>query len=246
MKKITLLTLLTFMLVSCSEQTKNNPEKPTIAKTLKQDKMTEKLIDNNLPTIGILIFDGVIINEVVAPLDVFSNPNIDNNYLFNVITIATENKTYKSAHGLKIIPDYVTENIPDLKVLVVPSSYNPEIQTTDKELVAFIKKQNKTTDYIASHCAGAFLIGESGIAKGKEIVTYCGGKEPLQSSYPTLIVADDSKISVVQDGKFISSNGSLVSYIASFDLLEKLTNKKHRKFVESSILFDRLKATNEK
>jgi len=241
MKKITLLTLLTFLLLSCSEQTKNNSEKTAIAKTSKQEKMTEKLIDKSLPTIGILIFDGVIINEVVAPLDVFSNPNTDNKHLFNVITIATENKTYKSAHGLKITPDYVTENIPDLKVLVVPSSYNPEMQTDDKKLVDFIKKQNRTTDYIASHCAGAFLIGESGIANGKEIVTYCGGSESLQSSYPNLLVADDNKVSVVQDGKFISSNGSLVSYIASFDLLEKLTTKEHREFVETAILFDRLK-----
>jgi len=241
MKKITLSTLLTFLLLSCSEQTKNNSEKTAIAKTSKQEKMTEKLIDKNLSTIGILIFDGVIINEVVAPLDVFSNPNTDNKHLFNVITIATENKTYKSAHGLKITPDYVTENIHDLKVLVVPSSYNPEIQTNDKKIVDFIKKQNRTTDYIASHCAGAFLIGESGIANGKEIVTYCGGGESLQSSYPNLLVADDNKVSVVQDGKFISSNGSLVSYIASFDLLEKLTTKEHREFVETAILFDRLK-----
>ena len=60
--------------------------------------------------------------------------------------------------------------------------------------------------------------------------------------YPNLDVADDSKVSVVQDGKFISSNGSLVSYIASFDLLEQLTSKNHREFVETSILFDRIKS----
>jgi len=203
--------------------------------------MTEKLIDSSLPTIGILIFEGVIINEVVAPLDAFSNPNIDNKNLFNVITIAKENKTYKSAHGLKITPDYVIENTPELKVLVIPSSYNPNDQTSDKALVNFVKEQNKSTDYIASHCAGAFLIGESGIADHKEIVTYVTGGASLKENYPNLEVADDSEISVVQDGKFISSNGSLVSYIASFDLLEKLTSKEHRKFVETSILFDRIK-----
>ncbi|SEL49035.1 hypothetical protein SAMN04487910_2615 [Aquimarina amphilecti] len=52
---------------------------------------------------------------------------------------------------------------------------------------------------------------------------------------------DDSKISVIHDRNFISSNGGLVSYVGSFDLLEKLTSKEHRKFVETSILFDRLK-----
>jgi transcriptional regulator GlxA family with amidase domain len=201
----------------------------------------EKSIDKKIPTIGILIFEGVIINEVVAPLDVFSNYSAENEALFNVITIGKESKQYKSAHGLKITPDFTIDAVPNLKVLVVPSSYTPSNQTSDKELVEFIKEQNKTADYIASHCAGAFLIGETGIADDKEIVTYVTGGEQLKLEYPNLKVANDDVVSVVQDGKFISSNGSLVSYIASFDLLEKLTNKEHRKFVETSILFDRIK-----
>ena len=241
MKKILLICTIGLTIFSCSEQQKNDNKKTTATENLTQNHIMEKVIDSNLPTIGILIFEGVIINEVVAPLDVFSNPNIDKKYLFNVITIATENKTYNSAHGLRIRPDYIIGNVPNLKVLVVPSSYNPTDQTSDKKLVDFVKEQNKTTEYIASHCAGAWLIGETGIADDKEIVTYVTGGEYLKTDYPNLKVSDDSKVSVVQDGKFISSNGSLVSYIASFDLLEKLTSKEHRKFVETLILFDRIK-----
>jgi len=241
MKKIVLICIIGLTLFSCSKQQKNDSKKATKAENLTQKQIMGKVIDNNLPTIGILIFEGVIINEVIAPLDVFSNPSSDEKHLFNVITIATDNKTYNSAHGLKIKPDYIIGNVPKLKVLVVPSSYNPADQTSDKKLVEFVKEQNKTTEYIASHCAGAFLIGETGIANNKEIVTYVTGGEYLKADYPNLKVADDSKVFVVQDGKFISSNGSLVSYIASFDLLEKLTSKEHRKFVETSILFDRIK-----
>ncbi len=224
----------------CSKQKKSSSVNSGNTNSI-HEKTTDKIINNNLPTIGILIFEGVIINEVVAPLDVFSNPDVEGKPLFNVITIATEYKTYTSAHGLKIKPDFIIDNVPDLKVLVVPSSYNPASQTSNRSLIEFIKEQHKTTRYIASHCAGAFLIGESGIADHKEIVTYVSGGESLRSEYPNLKVADDRKVSVVQDGKFISSNGSLVSYIASFDLLEKLTDKEHRKFVETSLLFDRLK-----
>lgn len=241
MKQVFLFYLTSLLIISCSEHKGKNIEITKKTEQLIQKKGTEKPINKNLETVGILIFEGVIINEVVAPLDVFSNPNIDGKHFFNVITIATENKLYSSAHGLKIKPDYVIENIPKLKVLVVPSSYNPVDQTSDKKLVEFVKEQNKTTEYIASHCAGAFLIGETGIADNKEIVTYVTGGELLKADYPNLKVADDSKVAVVQDGKFISSNGSLVSYIASFDLLEKLTNKAHREFVETSILFDRIK-----
>lgn len=239
MKRIILFCTVALTILSCTEKTKTSEAKEQVKKTT-QIKMN-KAIDNNLPTIGILIFEGVIINEVIAPLDVFSNADRGENTLFNVILIATEDKTYNSAHGLKVKPDYTISNVPKLKVLVVPSSYNPENQTKDLELINFIKRQNKTTDYIASHCAGAWLIGEAGIADNKEIVTYVTGGEYLKTDYPNLKVADDSKVLVVQDGKFISSNGSLVSYIASFDLLEKLTSKEHREFVETSILFDRIK-----
>jgi transcriptional regulator GlxA family with amidase domain len=240
MKKILLFCILGLTTIGCSEDKNNATISAYKRENLAQKSIVEKAIDKNLPTIGILIFEGVIINEVVAPLDVFSNSNADGKTLFNVIIIAKENKTYSSAHGLKLIPDFTIDKVPELKVLVVPSSYNPADQTADKKLVDFVKEQNKTTEYIASHCAGAFLIGESGIAENKKIVTYVTGGESLQKNYPNLKVADDSEVSVVEDGKFISSNGSLVSYIASFDLLEKLTSKEHRKFVEESILLDRL------
>ncbi|WP_430965672.1 DJ-1/PfpI family protein [Spongiimicrobium sp. 2-473A-2-J] len=229
------------LIIGCSGQSKNKDMATAAPKEEASVHMKAKTINEDLPTIGVLIFEGVIMNEVIAPLDVFSNTDAKGKTRFNVITIATENKTYHSAHGLQITPDYTVDEVPELTVLVVPSSYNPADQTSDSKLVAFVREQNKTTDYVASHCAGAFIIGETGIADGREIVTYVTGGKALQADYPALKVADDSKVAVVQDGKFISSNGSLVSYIASFDLLEKLTDTNHRKFVESAILFDRLK-----
>lgn len=236
MKKIILFSLISLSLLSCTQ--KQNKMTKSIPET--QNNMIKKEINPNLPTIGILIFEGVIMNEVLAPLDVFSNTDKNQKSLFNVITIAQDHKIYKSAHGLKVQADYLIGNVPDLKVLVVPSSYTPSDQTSNKVLVDFIKAQNKTTDYMASHCAGAFLIGESGIADNKDIVTYVTGGETLQKEYPNLKVADDTEVSVMKDGKFFSSNGSLVSYIGSFDLLEQMTSLEHRKYVESSILFDRL------
>jgi len=234
-KKLILVYIASLLLLGCSKQ----KTLPAIANN--SNTIMQKKIDKKLPTIGILIFEDVIINEVVAPLDVFANTTPEGKSLFNVVLIAKENKVYKSAHGLNVLPHFTIDNVPDLKVLVIPSSYTPSEQTSDKTLVHFIKEQNKTTDYIASHCAGAFLVGEAGIATSKNIVTYVTGGASLQVDYPHLKVADDSKISVLEDGKFISSNGSLVSYIASLDLLEKLVNKEQRNYVEESLLLDRLK-----
>ena len=91
-----------------------------------------------------------------------------------------------------------------------------------------------------SNCAGAQLIGASGIAEGKKIVTWIGGGEQLQKDYPNLIVQNDSLVTFVEDGKFSSSNGNLASYISALNLLEKMTSPEHREFVESYLYLDRL------
>ena len=91
-----------------------------------------------------------------------------------------------------------------------------------------------------SNCAGAHLIGKSGIADGKKIVTWIGGGEQLQKDYPSLKVQNDSLVTFVKDGKFLSSNGNLASYISALELVEIMTNQEHRKFVESYLYLDRL------
>ena len=71
-------------------------------------------------------------------------------------------------------------------------------------------------------------------------MTWIGGGVQLQKDYPNLLVQNDSVVSFIQDGKFSSSNGNLATYISSLELLEKLTSKEHRKFVESYLYLDRL------
>lgn len=206
----------------------------------KQNQM-EKQMENELPKIGILIFEGFLANEVVAPLDVFTKAQEKGKSLFNVFLVAEKDSVYVSEEGLKVIADLTIRNCPDLDVLIVPSSMNPDYQTNNQVLVNFIKRQSEKVDYTASHCAGAFLLGEAGIADGKRIVTYCGGSEELQNDYPNLIVQNDKLNTVVTDGKIISSNGNLVSYLASLELLEKMAGAEQRKQVENELLIDKLK-----
>lgn len=85
------------------------------------------------------------------------------------------------------------------------------------------------------------MLGEAGIADNKKVVTYCSGSAALQRAYPTLLVMDDSIETVVTDGKFISSNGRLVSYIASLDLLELMTSRVHRMHAEEQLLLSKLR-----
>ena len=195
---------------------------------------------DELPTIGLLMYDGVLQSEVVATSDVFGKPTEDGRQLFNVVTIAQTTTPITTEEGLKLVPDYAFEDAPTLTALFVPSAYDMYEQVHNERIVQFIRDRNKETTYTVSNCAGAQLIGASGIADGHRIVTWIGGGEQLQKDYPNLKVQDDSQVTYVEDGKFASSNGNLTSYISALHVLEKMSSPEHRKFVESYLYLERL------
>ncbi|MBL4707593.1 MAG: DJ-1/PfpI family protein [Flavobacteriales bacterium] len=206
------------------------------------DTLTKYLkpFNSELPTIGLLMYNGVLQSEVIATSDVFTKQTEDSKQLFNVITIAETENPITTEEGMRFLPDYTFKSCPKLTALFVPSAYDMYAQVHNENIVNFIKERNKETEYIVSNCAGAQLIGKSGIADGHKIVTWIGGGVQLQQDYPNLKVQNDSLVIFVEDGKFSSSNGNLASYISALNLLEKITNSEHRKFVESYLYLDQL------
>lgn len=244
---VSILGLLSFMMFmgSCT----NDPT--TSEATLSENSSVETFEDTltahlrpfkpELPTIGLLMYNGVLQSEVVATSDVFAKPSAAGDQLFNVITIAQTDKPIVTEEGLRIVPDHTFSNCPKLDALFVPSAYDMYSQVHNEKIVAFVREKDAETRYTVSNCAGAHLIGAAGIAKGRKIVTWIGGGVQLQKDYPELLVQNDSLVTYVEDGKYSSSNGNLASYISALAVLEKMTSTEHRQFVESYLYLDRLK-----
>jgi transcriptional regulator GlxA family with amidase domain len=232
------------IMVSCNtDKSKTEVENPEFTKTeQKTDTLTKHLkqFNPNLPTIGLLMYNGVLQSEVIATSDVFAKATKDGKQLFNVITIAETENPITTEEGMQFVPDFTFENCPKLTVLFVPSAYDMYSQVHNEKIVKFIQAKNKETKYTVSNCAGAQLIGASGIADGHKIVTWIGGGEQLQKDYPNLQVQNDSLVTFVKDDKFLSSNGNLASYISALELVEIMTSTEHRQFVESYLYLDRL------
>lgn len=217
-----------------------NPESDTAQNSSDTLSKHLKPFKSELPTIGLLMYNGVLQSEVIAASDVFAKPAEDGKQLFNVVSIAETYTPITTEEGMRFVPDYTFENCPKLSVLFVPSAYDMYAQVHNEKIINFIKEKNKETAYVVSNCAGAQLIGKSGIADGKKIVTWIGGGDQLQKDYPNLNVQNDSLVTFVHDGKFLSSNGNLASYITALELVELMTNKEHRNFVGSYLYLDRL------
>src|SRR6266699_3946118 len=78
-----------------------------------------------IPTVGILIFDDVEVLDFCGPFEVFSvarpgGEHSDESRLFNVVTIAEEERIITCRGGLLVKPHTTIENHPPLDILVVP------------------------------------------------------------------------------------------------------------------------------
>lgn len=230
MKKLKITGLFIFItfLMSCnSEKSQKTLDGQTITQSKKTtDTLTKHLkpFKTDLPIIGLLMYNGVLQSEVITTSDLFSKPTEARQQLFNVITIAETENAITTEEGMRFVPDYTFENCPKLTALFVPSAYDMYAQVHNNKIVEFIKNKNQETEFTVSNCAGAQLIGKSGIADGHKIVTWIGGGKQLQKEYPNLKVQNDSLVTFVENGKFSSSNGNLASYIPALNLLEKMTS----------------------
>lgn len=193
-------------------------------------------------TIGILVFDGFLTSDVTVPVEVFgaaSKKAGPSSYVVVVVS-ATRNAAVVSEEGLRIVADKTIHDDLDLDVLVVPSSYSMDELVGNKDLIDFIRKESRSASWMASNCAGAWLLGEAGVLDGKHATTWAGGEGKLAAAYPKIKVQVDRN--VVVDDKVITSNGGAVSYQAAFELLARMSSRKFADEVSESLQFPRLRS----
>lgn len=192
-------------------------------------------------TIGIVVFDGVRICEVAAPVEVFSLARGKDAEFAGtkVLLISVEPQpTIRTTEGLTITVDCSIQDAPILDVLIVPGAYDVDPLLNHVPLNTFIQKQSEGAEWVASYCAGAFILGSAGVLDGKMATTWRGGESDLQTQFPKIQVVREQP--VVIDDRRITANAGLVSYRAALVLLSKLTSKAVARKVFDNLSMDRI------
>ena len=190
--------------------------------------------------IGVLVYDGVLTSDVTAPLEVFgaasSKPWFSD---YEVITIGiNESAAIETEEGLLIGVDRWVGESPAVEALVLTSSYAMEELLANPFLIAFIRATNSSADLMLSNCSGALLLAESGVLNGRRATTWAGGENEMQAAYPEVKVQAD--VNVVVDGKYVTSNGSLISYEAALIGLAKMSSVENAKEVFDHLQMGRM------
>jgi transcriptional regulator GlxA family with amidase domain len=128
----------------------------------------------------------------------------DDQMPFQLFTVSDKTEPLVGSGGLKLVPDYTFESVPQPKVVVVPA------QRGSQALHAWLRKMATSTDVIMSVCTGAFQLGKAGLLSGKSATTHHDFLDRFAETFPDVKVKRGLRF--VEEEK-ISTAGGLSSGI---------------------------------
>ena len=117
--------------------------------------------------IGSLLFEGLDQIDLTGPFEVLSRMPNSTYRLF-----AKSTEPVRDVRGLRITPDAVLADAPQLDLLHVPGGFGQEALMEDEELLGWVRRQAAGARCVFSVCTGALICGAAGLLKGRRATTH--------------------------------------------------------------------------
>lgn len=243
MKKI-IYVLLIGIVFSCnsSEEKKIKTLKPTsntLSAIVEGKKVLPKLEPNRY-NVAFLIMEGVFNTELTAPFDIFQHTIFRKNIKsMNVFTVANTDAPITTFEGMRLLPDfnYLKDELPKIDILVIPSAeHHLDTDLEDEAMINFVKKVDKTAQFMTSHCDGAFVLAKAGLLNNSISTTFPSDIDKMKAMFPDLDIRKN--VLFVHDGKYITSAGGAKSFEAALYLAEHLYGKEIAQSLAGGLVID--------
>jgi transcriptional regulator GlxA family with amidase domain len=154
--------------------------------------------------VAILISEGLNVIDFSGPWGVFESVSLPNakEPPFELFTVSEKANMIVSGSGLKLVPHYTFDNVPEMKVVVIPA------QRGSDSMIEWLRKVANKTDVTMSVCTGAFKLAKAGLLSGKPATTHHDFLDKLEKEYPDIQVKRGVRF---VEGEKISTAGGLTS-----------------------------------
>ena len=192
--------------------------------------------------IGIFLYNEVEVLDFAGPFEVFStasrvNARIspESSNLFNVFTIAEDQKPLIARGGLQVIPKYSISRHPEINVLIVPGGIVTDELGKD-HIISWILNASKIADITASVCTGAFLLAKADLLKSKRAITHWEDIDDLISMFPDIKI--QKNVRWVDEGPVVTAAGISAGIDMSLHLIARVANENLAVLTAKQMEFD--------
>jgi cyclohexyl-isocyanide hydratase len=177
--------------------------------------------------IGMLLYPGFTMLDLVGPLTVFSMHAKLHLFWKTLEPVASDS-------GVGLLPTTLLSNCPEkLDVLFVPGGFGTEAAMADAELIAFLQTAAQRADYITSVCSGSLLLGAAGLIDGYRATTHWALHDALSQ-----FGAQPVKARVVTDRNRISGGGVTAGIDFGLTVLAQLRGADVAQMVQLMMEYD--------
>lgn len=249
MKQLIFFAAIILMISSCTQKSKA-PDQVVSADEISADdaKLKETLPDtinqenhsaimdailgkpkHPIQSIGILVYDGVNDLDFMGPRYVMGQSGA------HTQLIALKPGNIKTVMGVEIVPNTIIDSIDRLDILIIPGGFKGTIESAyNEKLLDWIRKIDQTTTYTASVCTGGWILGATGLLKGKRASTNWYKEKEFLEKYEA-IPANER---FTQDGKYWTSAGVTAGMDMSLAILQDNWGKKYAQGVMLDMEYD--------
>jgi cyclohexyl-isocyanide hydratase len=185
--------------------------------------------------IGMLVYPGMFLQDLVGPLAVFESlMNRDIHLLWkNLETVANEKPEHPCLIPVK--PTTTFASCPEkLDVLFVPGGVPGTFtMMEDPEVLAFLADKGKTARYVTSVCTGSLILGAAGLLKGYKATSHWATRDVLND-----LGAKPTRGRVVVDRNRITGGGVTAGIDFGLTLTALLRNEDYAKAVQLYLEYD--------
>lgn len=189
--------------------------------------------------LAIMIFDDVEVLDFCGPFEVFAvTRNKDNGteHLFNVYTVAEEDRPIIARNGLSVNPSYTLANCPKPDIFLIPGGRGTRTAVNNDTLLTWVTDNEPTAELVLSVCTGAFLLAKTGLLKGLSATTYHTEFDTLQALDPSLTVRPGERF--VDNGRIITSAGISAGIDMALYVVSKLFGKEQAIWTANRMEYD--------
>jgi transcriptional regulator GlxA family with amidase domain len=169
--------------------------------------------------VAVLAFGGVQLLDLTGPVEVLTTAN-NHGARYDLRIVSASGEDVHTSSGVRVGVDGSVAELPRrLGTLIVPGSPDWRGAVGDPALISLVADLAGRARRTASVCAGAFLLAEAGLLRGRRAATHWQLADDLAHRYPDIQVEPDPLF--VRDGTVITSAGITAGIDLTLALIEE-------------------------